>query len=154
MELNAHPDIHVIATSPIYESKAMVRDPSKKQPNYLNAVVELDTSLTPEGLLAYTQAIERKLGRENKGGWQPRTIDIDILVYEAEMRQSQDLQIPHPGLGKRRFVLEPWVSLAPTCYIPDPYNKLVSEVLAGCRDSNRPVQIAYDLFAEALAPKN
>ncbi len=82
---------------------------------FLNAVIEVDTSLAPQALLAATQAIERELGRKTKTteGYEDRPIDIDILYYNQSVLKEEDLIIPHPLLQERDFVLRPLLEIAP-----------------------------------------
>jgi len=85
----------------------------REQNRFLNAAVRLNTVLTPEQLLAKTQAIEKKLGRTPTFKWGPRVIDIDILAYGDQITDTKDLHIPHPELPSRKFVLEPLCDIAP-----------------------------------------
>jgi len=87
------------------------------QPAFLNMAVQITTSLTPEVLLAALQKIETTLGRVRSEKWGPRTLDIDILVYADEERNSATLSIPHPWLTNRRFVLLPLAEIAPDLYV-------------------------------------
>lgn len=84
-----------------------------EQPDFLNLVAEVETALSPEELLAHVQGIERQLGRERTVAKGPRTVDIDILLCGNMVVNSADLQIPHPRMHLRRFVLEPLAELAP-----------------------------------------
>ena len=84
------------------------------QDSYLNTAVELETSLAPAALLQALQAIEAAQGRRRTGErWGPRPIDLDILLYDAQVLAGPDLIIPHPCLHERRFALEPLAELAP-----------------------------------------
>lgn len=83
------------------------------QPDFLNTVIEIETSLSPDDLLIITKNIENKLKRAAKGDYGPRTIDIDILFYGNEFFVSNDLTIPHPLLHERIFVLKPLSEIAP-----------------------------------------
>ena len=78
-----------------------------KQDDFLNIVVALDTNLTPLELLHWLQIIEKSLHRRRLIHWGPRTIDLDIVLYEDEEWQTANLKIPHPEMGNRRFVLQP-----------------------------------------------
>jgi len=89
-----------------------------EQPDYINAVAGLQTTLTPEALLAALQAIERQQTRTREVRWGPRTLDLDILLYGAEIVGRPDLVIPHPGLAQRDFVLYPLSEIAPEIMIP------------------------------------
>lgn len=134
-KLDAHNQVCVTGGSPVYEAEAHTLEPSEEQPPYLNAVVALRTTLSPEALLAACQEIERKAGRERGRAWQPRTLDIDLLVYGAETRHSPQLTLPHPRLGERRFVLRPLADLRPNLYVPPPFDATAAELLARCSDT-------------------
>jgi 2-amino-4-hydroxy-6-hydroxymethyldihydropteridine diphosphokinase len=105
-----------------------------EQPPYLNAVAELETSLSARGLLDRLLAVERELGRERVGPrWGPRTIDLDLLLYGDQVIDEPGLRVPHPYLLERRFVLEPLAELIPAQRIPG--NGTVSEALAGLQSA-------------------
>jgi len=102
--------VHVLRTSPVYETEPLdYRD----QAWFLNLVVEAETALFPAQLLARIGRIERTLGRVRNVPKGPRTIDIDILFYGAAIVNTARLEIPHPRLAERRFVLAPLADLAP-----------------------------------------
>jgi 2-amino-4-hydroxy-6-hydroxymethyldihydropteridine diphosphokinase len=102
--------VQVLRTSPVYETEPVdYRD----QDWFLNLVVEAETALFPVQLLGRIARIERALGRVRKIPKGPRTIDIDILFYGSAMIKTAHLEIPHPRLGERRFVLAPLADLAP-----------------------------------------
>lgn len=102
--------VAVLRCSSLFDSAAV----GPPQPRYLNAVVALDCGLPPQRLLTILQSIEQDLGRRRDGArWGPRTIDLDILVWEGEVIADAKLQVPHLELHKRRFALEPLVELAP-----------------------------------------
>lgn len=91
----------------------------ENQPRFLNAVAEVDTPLAPRDFLDHLLDVERRLGRERIGSkWGPRTIDLDLLLYADAVIDEHGLQVPHPRLAERRFVLEPLAELAPTLEIP------------------------------------
>jgi 2-amino-4-hydroxy-6-hydroxymethyldihydropteridine diphosphokinase len=96
--------------SSIYETEPME---VREQPWFLNCVVELDTSLSARELLREIQKIEAELGRKREISKGPRTIDIDILLFDSEIIEASDLHIPHPAMQKRRFVLAPLAEIAP-----------------------------------------
>ncbi len=103
-------DLVVVRKSSLYETEP--RD-FLEQPWFLNMVVEAETRLLPRQLLSRVKKVERVLGRRrviNKG---PRTIDIDILIYGRSAITAHDLEIPHPRMMDRRFVLEPLSEVAP-----------------------------------------
>jgi 2-amino-4-hydroxy-6-hydroxymethyldihydropteridine diphosphokinase len=102
--------IRVVRRSSLYETEPLdFRD----QPWFLNAVVEVKTDLFPLQLLACTQKIEREMGRRRLTPKGPRNIDIDILFYGRSLIETADLQVPHPRIAQRRFVLEPLSEIAP-----------------------------------------
>ena len=88
------------------------------QPRFLNGVVALETDLSPRELLDVLLTVERRLGRERRERWGPRTIDLDLLVYGVEVIDDEGLTVPHPRLHERRFVLEPLAEIAPELLIP------------------------------------
>jgi 2-amino-4-hydroxy-6-hydroxymethyldihydropteridine diphosphokinase len=88
------------------------------QPRFLNGVVALETALPPRELLEVLLAVERRLGRERKERWGPRTIDLDLLLYGDEVIAEDGLTVPHPHLHERRFVLEPLAEVAPKLVVP------------------------------------
>ncbi|MBV9120808.1 MAG: 2-amino-4-hydroxy-6-hydroxymethyldihydropteridine diphosphokinase [Chloroflexi bacterium] len=96
--------VRIERASSLYESKPMYVD---LQPNFLNAVVEAETSLQPEDLLALVKTVERDLGRIERIRNGPRELDIDILAYGDERRDSPILTLPHPRMSERPFVLAP-----------------------------------------------
>lgn len=98
------------------------------QPDFINAVAELTTTLAPEALLDALLAIEARHGRERREHWGPRTLDLDLLLYGAERITTERLQVPHPHLGERAFVLVPLAELEPALEIPG--SDTVSRLLA------------------------
>ena len=89
------------------------------QPDYINAVVEITTELTPLELLDCTQAIEQEQGRVRKDErWGPRTLDLDIVLYGNEVMDSERLTVPHYGMKEREFVLYPLAEIAPNLTLP------------------------------------
>ncbi|WP_413112985.1 2-amino-4-hydroxy-6-hydroxymethyldihydropteridine diphosphokinase [Thaumasiovibrio sp. DFM-14] len=115
--LNATDAIDVRAASSLYSSKPM--GPAE-QPDYINAVVEVSTSLSPLALLDATQEIELAHGRVRNGErWGPRTLDLDILLYANQVINSERLTIPHYGMKLREFVLYPLAEIAPNLVLPD-----------------------------------
>ena len=103
-------DVRVLHTSRIYETEPVGY---KNQAWFLNQVVEAETVLFPVQLLTRIGRVERELGRVRTLRNGPRTIDIDILFYGAAVVDTKRLQIPHPRLAERRFVLAPLAELAP-----------------------------------------
>ena len=103
------PTVRLLRRSRLYDSAAF----GPPQPRYLNAVVELSCGLKPVELLHRLKAIEAALGRVTTERWQPRPIDLDIVLWPGVCLQEGALMVPHPELHKRRFVLEPLCELAP-----------------------------------------
>ena len=108
--------VQVRDVSSVYESEPV--GPAA-QAWFLNAVVVVDTSLSPVTLLQQTQAIERALGRETTYHWGPRTIDLDILLYGDTQVNTATLTIPHAELCQRAFVMIPLLELVPGLVLPD-----------------------------------
>ena len=100
---------------------------SAPQPDYLNAVVELSTSLSPTDLLAELKAVEARVGRTPAERWGPREIDLDLLLYGEEEIEDGRLRVPHPEMAARAFVLVPLHDLAPDAVVPG--KGCVSELL-------------------------
>ena len=88
------------------------------QPDFINAVVGLETSLTPQALLAALFAIEAQFGRRRDYHHAPRTLDLDLLLYADQIIDTPALQLPHPRMHLRAFVIAPLVEIAPECRIP------------------------------------
>ena len=112
------PETDVLAVSPVYET-APVGGPA--QPDYLNAVLVIETGLAPRDLLAATQRIEADFGRvrvEGSERFGPRTLDIDIIGYDEQISDDPVLTLPHPRAYERAFVLAPWHDLDPAARLP------------------------------------
>ena len=120
-------DLRVVRASSIYETEPRE---VRNQPWFLNMVVESETVLFPMQLLSAIHGIERELGRKRLTPKGPRTIDIDILLYANFAIRTGVLEIPHPRLIERRFVLEPLAEIAPDLRHPVS-RKTVRELLAG-----------------------
>lgn len=106
--------------SAFYRNPAMRAPGQPQQPDFLNAVARIDTELEPYALLAQLQAIEQGQNRRREEGvrWGARTLDLDLLVYAHSQLHEQGLQIPHPGLGSRPFVVFPLAEIEPQLVIP------------------------------------
>ena len=98
------------------------------QPNFLNAVAQIDTELTARQLLWNLQLIEKRLGRVRTQRWGPRTIDLDLLLYGSLVVDEPDLKVPHPELAQRSFVLVPLVELDPLLVHPGTGETLLSHL--------------------------
>jgi 2-amino-4-hydroxy-6-hydroxymethyldihydropteridine diphosphokinase len=121
------PDLHVLRASSIYETAP--RDMTD-QPWFLNQVIECETDLFPRQLLERLQKIERTMGRKRRIAKGPREIDLDILFYGDAVIKAPELDIPHPRMTERRFVLEPLSELIPDKKHPGT-RKTIREMLAG-----------------------
>lgn len=119
--------IAVKATSPFYHTSPVGYT---DQPDFLNAAVEIDTTLNPIGLLDICQCIEKKLKRVDSVRWGPRTIDIDILLYGDCIMRNDRLVLPHPMMHEREFVLKPLNDIAPQAVHPV-YNMTVAQLYRG-----------------------
>jgi 2-amino-4-hydroxy-6-hydroxymethyldihydropteridine diphosphokinase len=129
-ELGAIPDSILIARSSLYSSKPMG---SAGQPDYVNAVVAIDTVLSPQALLQVLQSIEQRRGRERTGEkWGPRVLDLDLLLYGGRLIKTVDLTVPHPGLHERDFVLVPLGEIAGDISIPG--HGRLSTLISGCEN--------------------
>lgn len=106
--LTNNPYIKILKKSSIYETEPVGY---LNQPNFLNMVIEINTSLKPLDLLEYINKVEEKHNRRRDIHWGPRTIDIDILLYENDIIKNHKLEIPHPFLTQRLFVLIPLVEI-------------------------------------------
>ena len=116
----------VVKQSSIYETEPVGY---QDQAKFLNQVIEVQTTYSPMELLLACQSIEKKLGRERDVRWGPRTIDLDILLYNHEDIMTNQLIVPHPRMDSRAFVLVPLAELNPELVIPTT-NQTVSEQLS------------------------
>lgn len=113
------PGIKLIAQSPLVETPALTLDGiDSSQPEYLNCVVLVDTSLNPKALLASLHQIENDFGRIRLERWAARTLDIDIISYGNELIETKSLVVPHPRAHERAFVLVPWSLVDPDAVLP------------------------------------
>jgi 2-amino-4-hydroxy-6-hydroxymethyldihydropteridine diphosphokinase len=109
-ELAHHRDVDVVAVSDVYAT-----DPvgGPEQGEFLNAVVAIETTLAPHALLGVAKRIERSAGRVRTVRWGPRTLDVDVLLYDDVRVDDDDLVVPHPRMWERDFVLVPLRDVAP-----------------------------------------
>ena len=108
--------VREIAFSSLYRSRPMG---PQDQPDYVNAVMAIETSLAPLMLLDLLQSIEAEEGRVRLGDrWGPRTLDLDLLTYGDQVIQHPRLLVPHPGLAVREFVLHPLAEILPDLDVP------------------------------------
>lgn len=136
------PVIHIIAISNAYENAALLPENAPKEWNipFINIAVAATTALTPHALLEHTQAAEHAAGRQKRGHWGPREVDVDILAYDDLVLQTPTLTLPHSQLDKRNFVLLPLNDIAPRWVHP----------VTGKRVSDMAASIGYDGILEAF----
>ena len=129
-QISRLPTTRLEKLSPMYESPAMLppRAPSDWNMPFLNAVAWFETNLAPELLLESIQRVEKRAGRQNRGYWGPRELDVDILAYEHVKLNTTKLQLPHPGVPDRDFVLFPWRDIASYWRYPDDNGKTITEL--------------------------
>jgi 2-amino-4-hydroxy-6-hydroxymethyldihydropteridine diphosphokinase len=123
--LHDHHGIDVVRSSRVYETEPI----GPPQPDYLNAVIEVETTMAPRTLLRHCLEAERELGRERGERWGPRTIDIDLLTYGDEHIDEPGLTVPHPQMHERGFVLVPLLEL--TADPPLPGGRTVATLRLG-----------------------
>jgi 2-amino-4-hydroxy-6-hydroxymethyldihydropteridine diphosphokinase len=132
---------HVTARSSLYSTAPVGLPPGiVDQPRFLNAVVALDTALAPRGLLTALLSIERHFGRDRAATVPngPRTLDLDILLYGDLILLEPGLEIPHPRLAQRAFVLVPLAEIAPRVH--DPHSGLTAaQLLSNLTPANEPI---------------
>jgi len=114
-ELGKVSGIQVRRMSRLYETKPVGKT---DQPDFINAVVEVESALPADALLDGLQGIETRLGRVRTERWGPRTIDLDLLVFGEARIDTDRLTVPHPRMKERRFVLEPLAELTPDLVLP------------------------------------
>ncbi len=120
----------ITALSSIYETESVDKE---DQPDFINCVIEVETSLSPFDLLIFLQSVENMIGRKHleKGG--PRIIDLDIIFYDNLVIETNELIIPHPRAHLRRFVLEPLCEIAPD-FIHPVLKKTIQEILNNLKE--------------------
>jgi 2-amino-4-hydroxy-6-hydroxymethyldihydropteridine diphosphokinase len=105
--LAAAPGVAVVRSSRVYETAPL----GPPQPEYLNAVIEVETTLSPRGVLEACLAVEERMGRVRGERWGPRVIDVDVLTYDRREIHEDGLDVPHPRMHERSFVLAPLAEL-------------------------------------------
>ncbi|HQK57115.1 MAG TPA: 2-amino-4-hydroxy-6-hydroxymethyldihydropteridine diphosphokinase, partial [Candidatus Syntrophosphaera thermopropionivorans] len=114
-KLREDPNIRILKSSTLIQTKPVG---NLNQPDFYNQVIEVETSYSSDELLQKALNLENQMGRVRSEHWGPRIIDIDILLYEDEIKHTQDLILPHPEMTKRKFVLELLCSIAPDLIHP------------------------------------
>jgi 2-amino-4-hydroxy-6-hydroxymethyldihydropteridine diphosphokinase len=128
LDIKSLPGVEEIAFSPLYTSSPVG---PQDQPDYVNAVMRIKTSLPALQLLRELQAIENAHGRERLVRWGARTLDLDILLYDQYIISEPDLKIPHPEMSNRAFVLYPLADIADLELNVPGYGRL-RQLLAAC----------------------
>ena len=114
--LQVEPGLRVLTSSRVWETAPVGGPP---QPDYLNAVIRVETDLSARDLLDVAHRVEERLGRVRKERWGARSIDIDLLLFDEETIDEADLVVPHPRLSQRAFVLLPLLELVADPILPD-----------------------------------
>ena len=123
-----NPEIDVDAVSSLYETEPIGGPPQR---SYINMAVRVNTPLDAKGLLTACKEIERRIGREPSDiRWGPRVVDLDLLTYGEDKIVEPDLEVPHPHIRQRRFVLVPLLEIDPDVRDPwgDPYSSSLDDV--------------------------
>ncbi|HJY75336.1 MAG TPA: 2-amino-4-hydroxy-6-hydroxymethyldihydropteridine diphosphokinase [Burkholderiales bacterium] len=128
-ELDAIPHTRVVRASSLYRSEPLGYT---EQPEFVNAVAQIETGLPAERLLAELQAIEAQHGRSRSFANAPRTLDLDLLLFGNAVIDTENLKVPHPRMHERAFVLMPLLEIAPDAVIPG--QGPARELLEKCRD--------------------
>jgi len=131
--------LEIMASSPVYCTEPVGGPP--QQDDYYNAVLQVRVTCSPVELLRLCQDVEHRAGRERLQHWGPRTLDLDILLYADKIINTSELQVPHPRMCQRRFVLEPLATLAPQLVHPVA-GKRVAELLQLLPESPRVCKVA------------
>jgi len=122
--LDLLPEITVQQRSPYYRTKAV----GPPQPDYINSCALLSTTLSPQALLSVLLEVEAQFGRVRRERWAARTLDLDLLLYGDRIVDTPDLQIPHPRMGDRAFVLIPLADIAPD-WVEPVSHKTIAQLL-------------------------
>ncbi|MEE8327855.1 MAG: 2-amino-4-hydroxy-6-hydroxymethyldihydropteridine diphosphokinase [Nitrosomonadaceae bacterium] len=126
-ELATLPESSLLACSSLYRSAPIG---NSDQPDFINAVVQIETTLSPHGLLKALLEIEKNHGRVRRLPNDPRTLDLDILMYDELECNENGLILPHPRMHQRAFVLKPLMEISKDCFIPG--RGTVAELLSAC----------------------
>ncbi|PID92416.1 MAG: 2-amino-4-hydroxy-6-hydroxymethyldihydropteridine diphosphokinase [Bacteroidetes bacterium] len=133
----------IVLASPVFQSPPWGYKSSNA---YYNACIEVDSAMEPQALMRSLLAIERELGRKRSGaGYSDRNIDIDLLFYGTEVISEPGLQVPHPRILSRRFVLQPLAEIAPG-FVHPVEGKTIVELLRSCPDQQLPERLSHLCF--------
>jgi len=138
--------IAVKTVSSCYETEPV--GPVTAQNDFYNVVAEIETTLGPHELLARANAVEHALGRVRGERWGPRTIDIDVLLWDEQVIDEEGLSVPHPEMARRAFVLFPLAEIAPGVVHPTARKtiaELASQLDDGCRVRRLDVKLKSDM---------
>ena len=127
LKISELPQTSVLATSSIINTKPIGK---RDQPDFLNCIIKIETKYTSNGLLTELQNIESDMGRIRKEKWGPRVIDLDILFFNDEIIETEDLTIPHPEILNREFILCLMKEIAPK-FVHPIEKKTIEELYAG-----------------------
>ena len=133
MELLNARGVRIVKRSSFYATEPVDFGPQRE---FLNCAIAVETSLMPRQLLHATQEVEREMGRRRSVKRGPRVIDIDVLLFGANVMRTAELEIPHPRMASRRFVLVPLAEIAPAARHPA-LNASIQELLAACSDRSQ-----------------
>ncbi len=114
--LRNHPQLQILNVSSVYQTAPVG---PQDQPDFYNIVAQVEANCTVKELLEIAQQVEQEMGRVREEHWGPRNIDIDILLYGTETIDTPELQVPHPQMMQRQFVLVPLAEIAPDLILPN-----------------------------------
>lgn len=141
-EIDGLPGTQVAGISPLFRTAAWGM--ADGAPDFLNAVVELETTMGPHALLAALQGIEADHGRTREHHWDSRPLDLDIIDFDGITSADEDLALPHPRAWQRAFVLAPWHALDPNARLAGAHGGLVHDLLAAAPDRDAVKLVADD----------
>lgn len=145
-DLVDRPEVRLVDVSPVVQTKPA--GGPEGQPDFLNMVLIVETTLGPHELLEHCHAVEAKHHRTREVRWGPRTLDVDIITYGDLTLDDPDLTIPHPRAAERAFVLYPWLMIDPLAVLE---GHPIVGLLADCEDAEG-IE-GYDLMTDGGSPK-